>query len=229
MNKVALVTGSVGNLGKAVTEKLSDAGFTVIGIVEPGKNDLPAKKTTVYRSLDLTDYNATKSLIQEIKSSYGKIDAIVCLVGGFEMGNILETTNDDLQRMIELNFNTAFNIVRPTLSIMKEQSEIGRIILVGAKPVYDQSAAGAVFSYALSKSMVVKLAEIINANASDYNAVATVIVPSIIDTPANREAMPDADFSDWVTTASIAEQIALVCGEKGKDLRETVLKIYGNS
>jgi NAD(P)-dependent dehydrogenase (short-subunit alcohol dehydrogenase family) len=86
-----------------------------------------------------------------------------------------------------------------------------------------------VFPYVLSKSMVIKMAEVINADSKHSNTTATVIVPSIIDTPPNRAAMPDANFSDWVTPESIADKIAFICGEGGKDLRETVLKIYGNS
>ena len=101
--------------------------------------------------------------------------------------------------------------------------------MIGAKPVFEPNAARAVFPYALSKTMIIKMAEVINADTRQNNTTATVIVPSIIDTPPNRAAMPDANFSDWVKPESIAEKIAFICGEGGMDLRETVLKIYGNS
>jgi len=74
-----------------------------------------------------------------------------------------------------------------------------------------------------------RMAEVINADTQTNNARATVIVPSIIDTLPNREAMPEANFANWVTPESIAEKIVFVCSEKGMDLRQTVLKVYGNS
>ena len=217
MSKIALITGSRGNLGKAVTKKMKVAGFTVIGTVEPGKENLGSEKNEFYKTVDLFDARSTEILIQEVKSTHGSIDAAVCLAGGFSMGDLLETTPEDLGKMLDLNFFTAFNVIRPVLNIMKHQSELGRIVLVGAKPVFDLSAAGSMFSYSLSKSMTIKLADIINANSKKYNAVASVIVPSIIDTPANREAMPDAEFTNWVSPESIAENIAFVCGDGGKD------------
>jgi NAD(P)-dependent dehydrogenase (short-subunit alcohol dehydrogenase family) len=229
MSKIAIITGTTGNLGKAVTRKMVNSGFTVIGTTEPGKDDSSEDKQVVYNAVDLTDPDAAGAFIQEVVTTYGRIDTLVCLVGGFAMASLQESSHVALQKMINLNFLTAFNVVQPVLRILPEQKEKKNIILVGAKPVYEPQVAKLVFPYALSKSMVIKMAEVINADSKYNNAKATVIVPSIIDTPPNRAAMPDADFSDWVTPESIAEKIAFICGEGGKDLRETVLKIYGNS
>jgi NAD(P)-dependent dehydrogenase (short-subunit alcohol dehydrogenase family) len=210
MSKVAIITGAGGNLGKAVTRKMINSGFTVIGTTEPGKED-------------------SSDDSQEVISRHGKIDSVICLVGGFAMATIHESSIESLQKMINLNFYTAFNIVQPVLRLLSEQKERKSIVLVGAKPVFEPHVAKMVFPYVLSKSMVIKMAEVINADSKHSNTTATVIVPSIIDTPPNRAAMPDANFSDWVTPESIADKIAFICGEGGKDLRETVLKIYGNS
>jgi NAD(P)-dependent dehydrogenase (short-subunit alcohol dehydrogenase family) len=229
MSKIAIITGTTGNLGKAVTRKMVNSGFTVIGTTEPGKDDSSEDKQVVYNAVDLTDPDAAGAFIQEVVTTYGRIDTLVCLVGGFAMASLQESSHVALQKMINLNFLTAFNVVQPVLRILPEQKEKKNIILVGAKPVYEPQVAKLVFPYALSKSMVIKMAEVINADSKYNYAKATVIVPSIIDTPPNRAAMPDADFSDWVTPESIAEKIAFICGEGGKDLRETVLKIYGNS
>jgi NAD(P)-dependent dehydrogenase (short-subunit alcohol dehydrogenase family) len=229
MSKIAIITGTTGNLGKAVTRKMVNSGFTVIGTTEPGKDDSSEDKQVVYNAVDLTDPDAAGAFIQEVVTTYVRIDTLVCLVGGFAMASLQESSHVALQKMINLNFLTAFNVVQPVLRILPEQKEKKNIILVGAKPVYEPQVAKLVFPYALSKSMVIKMAEVINADSKYNYAKATVIVPSIIDTPPNRAAMPDADFSDWVTPESIAEKIAFICGEGGKDLRETVLKIYGNS
>ena len=229
MSKIAIITGATGNLGKAVTRKMVNSGFTVIGTTEPGKDDSSADKNVVYKAVDLTDPMAAEALILETASTHRRIDAAICLVGGFAMASIQESSHEALQKMINLNFLTAFNVVQPILRLLPEQKERKNIILVGAKPVYEPHVAKMVFPYALSKSMVIKMAEVINADSKQSNTTATVIIPSIIDTPPNRVAMPDANFSDWVTPESIAEKIAFICGEGGKDLRETVIKIYGNS
>lgn len=229
MSKIAIITGATGNLGKAVTKKMVEKGFRVIGTTEPGKDDQSNEEKISYKAVDLLNYKAAQAFIEEIISVYGKIDAAICLVGGFDMGTLEETSHEDLEKMINLNFFTAFNTIQPILRLLKQQEERKNIVLIGAKPVFNPNAAKAVFSYALSKTMIINMANVINADSKQKHAIATVIVPSIIDTPPNRAAMPDADFSDWVSPESIAEKIAFVCGEGGKDLRETVLKIYGNS
>ncbi len=131
--------------------------------------------------------------------------------------------------MINPNFHTTFNTVQPALGAMKSQEFLVNIILIGAKPVVEVSVFKSVFPYAISRPMVLKMAKVINTATQTNNARATVIVPSIIDTPPNREAMPGANFADWVTPDSIAGKIAFVCSEKDKDFRQTLLKVYGNS
>jgi NAD(P)-dependent dehydrogenase (short-subunit alcohol dehydrogenase family) len=230
MAKIAVVTGATGNLGKAVTKVMANAGFIVIGTIEPGKEPPPDHyEHVVYKAVDLMDANDARSLVEEVQLSYGRIDAAICLVGGFDMATLPETSHEALEKMIKLNFYTAFNTIQPILRILKDQKGRKSIVLIGAKPVFEPNVAKAVFPYALSKSMIVRMAEVINADSKLSNTTATVIVPSIIDTPPNRKAMPDADFSDWVTPDSIAEKILFICGDEGGDLRETVLKIYGNS
>lgn len=229
MSKVAIITGSTGNLGKAVTSQMISAGFTVVGTYEPGLNADEGHEKATYQAVDLSDADATEKFILGIAEEYGRIDSVVCLVGGFAMSTLMDSNSSDIDKMITLNFKTALNTVQPVLGVMKEQESIGNIILIGAKPVFEVDAFKSVFPYALSKSMVLRIAEVINADTQANKARATVIVPSIIDTPPNREAMPDANFADWVTPESIAEKIAFICSEDGRDLQQTVLHIYGNS
>ncbi len=229
MSKVAIITGSTGNLGKAVTSQMISAGFTVVGTYEPALNADDGHPKANYKPVDLLDANATKKFVLDIAEEYGRIDVVVCLVGGFAMSTLIDSNISDINEMIKLNFQTALNTVQPVLRVMKAQESLGNIILIGAKPAFEVNAFKSVFPYALSKSMVLNMAEVINADSQTNNARATVIVPSIIDTPPNREAMPNANFGDWVTPKSIAEKIEFVCSEAGRDLRQTVLKIYGNS
>ena len=101
--------------------------------------------------------------------------------------------------------------------------------MIGGKPGLEISAAGWAAAYGISKSMVFKLSEYINETSREAGIVSAVVVPSIMDTPANRQAMPEANFSDWVTTEHVAEVIHIFCSDQGAPLREPVLKVYGNS
>ncbi len=158
---------------------------------------------------------------------YQKLDAVIMLVGGFAMGNIREASSDDMMKMLTLNYFTAFHSAQNAIKWMNEATG-GKLIFVGAKPAVEGGGA-AVLPYAISKSAVIKLAEIINEDKNNKNIQASVIIPSIIDTPPNREGMPDANFDNWVKPEEIAENIAFLISDKANVLRDTVLKIYNNS
>lgn len=145
------------------------------------------------------------------------------------MGKLTDTSSEDLNKMIGLNFLTAFNVVKPLLKHFLEQEQGGQFILIGSRPGLNAEAGKDFFAYSLSKAMIFKLAEFINAEGKAKNVTATVIVPSTIDTEANRKAMPGADFSKWVPPANIADTIAFSLGETGQMLRENVIKIYHKS
>ena len=130
--------------------------------------------------------------------------------------------------MIDINFNTSYFVARPVFQQMMKQAN-GRIVLVGSRPALDAKAGKQTVAYALSKSLIFTLAELLNAEGSEKNVVTSVIVPSTIDTPVNRSSMPDADFSKWVQPKEIAELIDIVISNKAKSLRAPVLKIYGNA
>jgi NAD(P)-dependent dehydrogenase (short-subunit alcohol dehydrogenase family) len=224
MVRTIVISGSSGNLGKAVSRKFVSEGYQVIG--------LDAKASTNENGVDhfecdLTSLKATHKTFETIKDIYGKIHAGIFLVGGFDMGTLESTRTEDLEKMMSLNFYTAFHASKEAYAWMKE-TEGGKIILVGARPAIDGGSAE-VLAYSISKSAVIKLAEIINETGGQDNIQAAVIVPSIIDTPVNRSAMPDADFKKWVTPEAIAESIYFLVSDAGVQLRNTFLKIYGNS
>lgn len=231
MSKTVIITGATGNLGGAVTQAFITAGYKVIGTIEPGKRREENKghDQLKFIEVDLTDEAKTRGFVEDVHQTQGEIAACVMLVGGFGMGDLAATSSEDIAQMINLNFNTAYHTARPVLEAMKTQSVMGRLVFVGAKPALNPGSAGGVTAYALSKSMVIQLASIINGDAKAHNATATVVVPSIIDTPPNRKAMPDANFEDWVKPEKIASTIVFACSEEGSELRGSVLKVYGNS
>lgn len=226
MKKNAIITGASGNLGKACVRAFLDDNYNIIATVLPGESlgyDVPDHVTV--KELDLTSEADVERFIKE-QSSH-TIDCALLLVGGFAMGNISNTDSEQLQKMLSLNFFTAYHCARPLFQKMQQQPNGGRIILVGSKPAQNPKEGKNVIAYALSKSLLFDLAKILNAESSEGKVVTHVIAPSVIDTPPNREAMPSADFSAWVTPETIATNILWLCSEQGAAIRDGVLHLYG--
>lgn len=230
--KRVLITGAAGNLGQAVTARFLKEGWQVAAISEPGKtagNELPGNGQHFSETeADLMDEDKAGEAVSKSFDSQAP-DAAVMLVGGFAMGSIEDTRGQDLMSMYRLNFQTAYHIARPVFEKMKQSGKGGRLVFIGARPALDPAAGKDVLAYALSKNLVIHLAEYLNEAGKDHNIVASVVVPSIIDTPPNREGMPDADFDKWVSPEEIAGVIVFACGNEGEVLRESVYKVYGNA
>lgn len=228
--KTVIITGGNGNLGLAVTQKFLDIGYNVVATVinEAAKKDLPAHKNLQAEVVNLTDENETASFIASVIERYKQVDAALMLVGGFAMGNITTTSGADLGKQFALNFYTAYFISRPLFQHMLNNGS-GRLVYIGSRPALDAKSGKDLLAYALSKSLLFKLADFLNEEAKGKNVTATVVVPSTLDTPGNRQNIPGADPADWVKPEQIADLLELVTSEKGSPLREAVLKVYNNS
>jgi NAD(P)-dependent dehydrogenase (short-subunit alcohol dehydrogenase family) len=225
-----ILTGANGNLGLTVTNHLLSKGYRVVAVTGPGgAGNLPSHIDLVQYEVDLKDEQATRDFILGITQEFSDIQAAVMLVGGFAMGKLQETTNQLLRDMIELNFYSAYHIVRPLFTCFEKTPDGGQFILIGSRPGLNAADGTNYFAYSFSKSMVAKLAEFINEEGKDKNIKATLIVPATIDTPANRQAMPEADFSRWVPPGAIAETISFCLSETGCMLRQNIIKIYNRS
>ena len=230
MKKTVLITGASGGLGKATVLKFINEGFKVIATVTPGKSlGFKVEEGIIEYEADLTNEESVDSVIKEIISGHPTIDAALLLVGGFAPGNIKNTDGTALKRMFAVNFDTAYFVARPVFDHMLTQSKGGRLIFVGSRPALQPKDGKNSVAYSLSKSLIFKLADFLNAEGASKNVTASVIVPSTIDTEANRKAMPDNDFGTWVKPEEIAEAMAFLCSERGMSLRETVMKIYGRA
>lgn len=228
MKPSVIVTGANGNLGKSVVQKLNVSGYHIIAGVGPGGTDfkgIDAEAITV----DLIDPAVSKKFVEQATGGRSPVKAAVLLVGGFAMGGIEQTDVASIRKMFSLNFETVYNIVQPLFSYFAKQKEGGQIILVGARPALSAEAGKDMVAYALSKSLVFKLSEFINEAGKGKNITSTVIVPSTIDTPANRQSMPDADFAKWVSPDAIADTIMFLLSDSGRQIREGVVKMYNNS
>jgi NAD(P)-dependent dehydrogenase (short-subunit alcohol dehydrogenase family) len=228
MTKTCLITGAAGGLGQAVTQKFLAEGYQVVATLGP-HDSLPAHERLVCQTVDVTNEAACAQLVADTVARFGQIDAGLLLVGGFAMGRVSETGGAELEKMFAINFQTAYFMARPLFAQMMTQAGGGQIVLVGARPALLPAVGKDMMAYSLSKSLIFHLAELLNAAGKAHGVRATVVVPSTIDTPANRAAMPDAHFADWASPASIAELMALACSPTGAPLRETVLKVYNNA
>ncbi|MFT3826690.1 MAG: SDR family NAD(P)-dependent oxidoreductase [Chitinophagaceae bacterium] len=230
MSRNIIITGANGNLGSAVVKKFLNENYKVIAVDRSGSHLGFAEGNPLFElhAADLTDETAAETFVQEAIALNVNIDGALLLAGGFAMGGVDSTDNAALHKMFSLNFETAYHMARPILQHMIQKG-YGRIVLVGARPALLASAGKDMMAYALSKSLLFKLAELFNATTKGTNVVTSVIVPSTIDTPDNRKSMPDADTSGWVKPAQIADVLEFICSAKGDVIREPVYKVYNNA
>jgi len=230
MKKTIVITGAAGNLGKAVVHELIEKGYHIEATLGPNEEaDFYDSDHLNAQPLNLLNPEATEAYVKHIAKTHYSIDGAVLIVGGFAMGNIEETPSEDLMKMYKLNFETAYNMVRPLIKEFKKQPEGGQIILIGSRAAINPAEGKDFISYSLSKSLIFRLSEFINAEYNNQNIYSHVIVPATMDTPVNRAGMPDADFSSWVPTEKVAETIAFALSEAGKMLRESVFKVYNKA
>jgi NAD(P)-dependent dehydrogenase (short-subunit alcohol dehydrogenase family) len=230
VSRIAIVTGASGNMGQAVVKKFIDEGYQVIGTIIPNDPvvlDFPSNKFEKV-VVDLMDEDDSEKFIANVISKYGSVDAAVLTVGGFAMGSIAETKTSDIAKQYKLNFETAYNVARPAFVQMLKQNS-GRIFIIGSRPGLDAKNGKGMVAYGLGKSLIFRLAELMNDEAKGKNVVTSVVVPSTIDTPQNRKAMPDADPAKWVKPEAIADVIYFYCTDEAAVLREPVIKVYNNS
>ncbi|GGM77534.1 3-oxoacyl-(ACP) reductase [Dyadobacter beijingensis] len=229
MPKQVIVSGATGNLGKDVVKKLTALGYGLHINVREGKTDAYAGNANVSNYLaDLANAEQAELFVAEAIAASGGIEAGILLAGGFAMAKLTDTTDADIEQMLTMNFKTAFHIVKPLIKHFEAKGG-GQFIFIGARPALVPEAGTGSFAYTLAKTLIFQMADLINAEGKSKNITATVIVPSIIDTPDNRAAMPGSDFSKWIPAPDMAEGIAFVLSDTGKKLRQTVLKLYNEA
>jgi len=226
MIKHAIITGAAGNLGQAVTNVFLDTGYSVHAIISP--TDKIIKKQTkglFVHHADLISENEVFNTINKIIKGIESIDFVIMTVGGFTPGSLQEVTLTDIEKMYRLNFITAFNVVKGVLPYMEKQQTGGQFVFIGARPAIHPEQAVNTVAYALSKSLIFRLSEILNESGEGKNIHSYVIVPGVIDTPQNRTAMPDADFTKWVKPEEIAGKIVTLVSSSEVKSSDKILKI----
>jgi NAD(P)-dependent dehydrogenase (short-subunit alcohol dehydrogenase family) len=221
--KVVVVTGASGALGKVVAEVALARGARVAGI-DHAPSQIPATPNRIESGgVDLTDPAQAKKAIDAVAAHFGRLDALINIAGGFAFEAIAEGDPKTWQRMYALNVLTALNASQSALPHL-EASNAGRIVNIGAMGA--QQAGAGMGAYAASKAGVHRLTE---ALAAEWKGRITVnaVLPSTIDTAANRASMPKADFKKWVTAEELAEVILFLASDAASAVTGALLPVSG--
>lgn len=227
--KQVLLTGGTGGLGMGVTSAVLAQGANVTipyvaeREVERLKGILPSEEFAKIRfvSVDLSNEQAVEKLVNDM----GRVDVLIHLVGGFSMGKTHEYSFEQWKQDFDLNLNTTFLVCKHSLRKMLEHG-YGRIVTVGSRGAVQP--AGQLAAYGASKAGVVALTQAIADETKGTNITANSILPSIIDTPANREAMGSEQADKWVKPESLAQVICFLASEAAKDMRGAAVPVYGS-
>jgi NAD(P)-dependent dehydrogenase (short-subunit alcohol dehydrogenase family) len=220
---VIIITGASGALGKVVAETALARGARVAG-VDHAKSQIPVTAERIeIGGVDLSNAAAAKTAIDTVASHFGRIDALVNIAGGFAFEAVDAGNSDTWQRMYALNVLTALNASRAAIGHLTA-SGAGRIVNVGA--IAALQAGSGMGPYAASKAGVHRLTEALAAELKGKITV-NAVLPSIIDTPANRASMPQADFGKWVTPQELAEVILFLLSDAASAVTGALLPVSG--
>jgi NAD(P)-dependent dehydrogenase (short-subunit alcohol dehydrogenase family) len=223
--KVVLVTGADGGLGRFVTQAFLDAGATVVGTstkIQPSafKSD---RFTAIAASI--SSLGSAQSLVGQVTSRFGKLDVLAHTIGGFAGGKSVADTDDaTFQKMMEINLNSVFHMVRASLPALRASGN-GRVIAIGSRAALEPGAG--VGAYSASKAAMVSLIRTLAVENKDAGVRANVILPGTMETPANRQAMPKADPAKWVHPVSVASLMVWLASDAGRDVNGAVIPVYG--
>lgn len=221
--KVVIITGALGALGKVVAEMALSRGARVAGI-DHAPSQAPATRDRIeIGATDLSDPARAKSAIDAAASHFGKLDVLINIAGGFAFETVAEGNARTWERMYARNVLTALNASHAALGHLA-QSGAGRIINVGSMGALQ--AGSGMGAYAASKVGVHKLTE---ALAAEWKGKITVnaVLPSVIDTEANRASMPDADFAKWVKPQELAEVILFLASDAASAVTGALIPVNG--
>lgn len=232
-NKSVLITGGTGGLGQDVTRAFVEAGCRVfvsyvrekeLARLKDHLGDLSGVHPV---TADLGSESSVDALFGTIQKQSGRLDVLVHLVGGFWMGgDISETPLEPFEQMLHLNLRTTFLCCRRAFSLMKENGG-GKIFTVSARAALELPAG--MGAYVTSKAAVLAFSEILAKEGVPHNIQVNTLLPSVIDTPANRRAMPDADFERWVKPREIADVLLALAQPNITAVSGTAVKVYGRA
>jgi NAD(P)-dependent dehydrogenase (short-subunit alcohol dehydrogenase family) len=236
MDDIALVTGAGGALGEEVARVLHTRGYG-LALVDTARNR--DRLEHLASSLggacvacgDIVTPELWAEALPRIERELGAPPTIAALIaGGFRGGKPLhEEENDEVWRaMITANLETVHGSLRALLPSMVARRR-GAVVVIGSRAAVDPASSAGAAAYATSKAAVVALAQSVAAEVHEHGVRINVVMPSTLDTPANRAAMPDADPTRWVSLASAASVIAFLLGDEARDISGAAIPVYGRA
>jgi NAD(P)-dependent dehydrogenase (short-subunit alcohol dehydrogenase family) len=228
--KVAIVTGGTGALGQAISRRLI-AGGAVVGVPfrsAPAAEALRASLAPPERdrlhlaTADATDPAAFGGFVRGVLDRAGRVDVLVCAVGGFAGGDLVSTTLESWNRMLALNLTTTYVACHAVLPAMI-RAGAGRVVAVASRAVVPP--VGGFAGYTVAKAGVIALTQALALEVRRHGVTVNAVLPSTMDTLANRQAMPDADRSRWVSVDSVAGVVTFLAGDDAREMTGALVSV----
>ncbi|HJT22431.1 MAG TPA: SDR family NAD(P)-dependent oxidoreductase [Nitrospira sp.] len=220
-DKVVLITGGSGALGHTVVPAFVEAGARVVMVSD--KPEAAPSDVSIMRA-DLTDQTAVQRVVTEIIGKTGRIDGLINLVGGFASGRVTETDVTLWRRMLDINVTVAFLLSKVVASHMQER-RIGRIVHMAAWAAVEPFPGAA--AYIVSKSSLLTLVRVLALELSGSGVTVNAVLPTTLDTAANRVAMPEADRSTWASPDAIAKTLIFLTSDGAGQISGAAIPVSG--
>jgi NAD(P)-dependent dehydrogenase (short-subunit alcohol dehydrogenase family) len=226
--KVIIVTGAAGNVGSALAALLASRGARVAAVDTAGDRlqavtaGLQGTGHLALSDYDLTDPAATDALVAKVLETCGRLDAVGTTVGGFAMAKLADAGLEQWDAMFSLNVKTTWNIFRAAAPPMRKA---GRGALVAIGSAAGLKGSGEMAAYSATKSAVMRLTESLADELRADRIRVNAVLPTTIDTPQNRAAMPGADASRWVKPSEVAEAMAFLLSDQASGVTGALLQV----
>jgi NAD(P)-dependent dehydrogenase (short-subunit alcohol dehydrogenase family) len=231
-NRIVLLTGGTGALGAVVTQAFLQHGAHVTTTYHGARSfeELQAtlgeeKARLIGVSTDVTKEAGVRALVEQTINKFGRIDALINLVGGYAGGvHLVDTSEADWERMLTLNLKSTFLSCKAVLPHMLKRN-YGRIVNTSSRGAVEVGPGAA--AYSVSKAGVLTLTRCLAQEVKGHNLTANVVLPGLIDTPQNRQSIPGSDYSEWISPASIAHLMLYLASEEAGAINGAAVPIYG--
>jgi len=231
--KVVLVTGAAGNLGKAVVRQFLLSGATVCAVDHrqgrlEGLRDASSAlgKLLLFENMDVTNQEAMQLLAKKVSKKVGNIDVLVNTVGGYTSGEMVHKISKiTFERMMTLNVYSFLNVAQAFIPGMIENLS-GKIITIGAVASFKGRVKSG--AYGAAKSALLRLTESMTGELKPYHIQVNCVIPGVFDTPDNRKAMPNADFEQWVLPTEVAAAILFLSSPSADAITGAAIPVLGS-
>jgi NAD(P)-dependent dehydrogenase (short-subunit alcohol dehydrogenase family) len=231
-DQVVLITGAAGALGRVAAHQFAMQGAHLAltdhnsAHLAESCGDLQEKQgALLIGGVDVTADRPVREMVDQIMARWGRIDVLINIAGGWGGGKpVHETPVEEWDRLMNLNARSVFLVSGAVLPHMIRQNH-GKIVSISARPALQGGANSA--AYSAAKSAVIRLTESMAAEVKNYAINVNCVLPSIIDTPANRESMPSADFSKWVTPEALADVLLFLASDAARAIHGAAIPVFG--